>query len=120
MNLAIDAASSMPPFEQIRVQIIQAVRAGTLVPGAKLPTVRGLADELGIAPNTVARSYRELERDEVIETRGRRGTFIAATGDATQRQAQAAATVFAQRIRELRVEPDAALDLARAALSADR
>lgn len=120
MNLAIDAASSMPPFEQIRVQIIQAVRAGTLVPGAKLPTVRGLADELGIAPNTVARSYRELERDEVIETRGRRGTFIAATGDATQRQAQVAATVFAQRIRELRVDPDAALDLARAALSADR
>lgn len=119
MKLEIDPASSMPPFEQIRVQIIEAVSAGVLVPGAKLPTVRGLADELGVAPNTVARSYRELERDEVIETRGRRGTFIAVTGDATQRQAQAAATAFAQRIRELRVEPDAALALVRAALGAE-
>lgn len=114
--LVIDPASSVPPFEQLRAQVIEAVRTGELVAGAKLPTVRRLAGDLGIAPNTVARSYRELERDEVIETRGRNGSFIAATGDATHRQAQAAATAYAERIRQLRVTPAEGLELVRTAL----
>jgi DNA-binding transcriptional regulator YhcF (GntR family) len=53
-----------------------------------MPTVRTLATELGIAANTVARAYRELERDDVIETRGRNGTFVSTAGDPTQKQAQ--------------------------------
>jgi DNA-binding transcriptional regulator YhcF (GntR family) len=112
---SIDAASAVPPYEQLRVQILESVRAGTLPPGTQLPTVRRLAEELGIAPNTVARSYRELERDEVIETRGRHGSFIAA-GDATQRQAVAAAAAYAERIRQLRLPDDEALELVRRAL----
>ena len=116
LTVTVDPGSSVPPYEQLRVQVIDAVAAGSIAAGAKLPTVRGLADALGIAPNTVARSYRELERDAVIETRGRAGTFIAASGDATQRQAQDAAAAFAARIRQLRLDPADALELVRAAL----
>ena len=113
----IDAASPVPPYEQLRVQVLEGVRAGTFPPGAQLPTVRRLAEELGIAPNTVARSYRELERDEVIETRGRNGSFIATAGDATQRQAAAAAAAYAERIRQLRLPEDEAIELVRRALA---
>ncbi len=116
VTIAVDLESSVPPYEQVRVQMIDAVASGSVVAGAKLPTVRALAGALGIAPNTVARSYRELERDAVIETRGRAGSFVAASGDATQRQAQEAAATFAARIRQLRLDPAEALELVRAAL----
>ncbi len=116
MILVIDPASATAPYEQLRTQIIDAVRAGSLAAGAKLPTVRRLADDLGIAPNTVARSYRELERNGVIETRGRNGSFISASGDAATQQAQLAARAFADRINELRMAPADALVLVRAAL----
>ncbi len=112
----IDPLSPTPPFEQLRVQIIEAVRSGWLSPGDKLPTVRRLASDLGLAANTVARAYRELERDEVIETRGRNGSFISATGDATQRQAQLAAVAYAERVRSLGVSADDALSIVSAAL----
>ncbi|WP_235491788.1 GntR family transcriptional regulator [Leifsonia sp. Root112D2] len=114
----IDPKSATPPYEQLRVQVIEAVRAGELTPGTRLPTVRRLADDLGLAPNTVARAYRELERDEVIETRGRNGSFIAATGDATHRQAQLAATVYAERTAQLGVTRAEALAIVTAALGA--
>lgn len=117
MILIVDPSSTMPPFEQVRMQIVDAVRAGSLAAGAKLPTVRRLADDLGIAPNTVARSYRELERDGVIETRGRNGSFVSASGDPTTQQAQLAARAFADRIRELRMPTEDALSLVRSALS---
>jgi len=115
-NLQVDPHSTTPPFEQIRMQVIEAVRTGALAPGDKLPTVRRLAEDLGLAPNTVARSYRALEQDEVIETRGRLGSFVAATGDATHRQMQLAAVAYADRARSLGVSPDEALALVRAAL----
>ena len=75
-HLAIDSASATPPFEQVRTQIATAVAAGQLDAGTKLPTVRQLAADLGLATNTVARAYRELEADAVIATHGRRGTFV--------------------------------------------
>lgn len=114
--LAVDPKSATPPYEQLRLQVIEAVRAGELVAGSRLPTVRRLADDLGLAPNTVARAYRELERDEVIETRGRNGSFIAATGDATHRQAQQAATAYAQRASQLGISPTEALAIVTSAL----
>ena len=116
MMLLVDPRSATPPYEQLRVQVLAAVRAGSLVPGDKLPTVRKLAEDLGLAANTVARAYRELERDEVIETRGRNGSFIAASGKAAQQQVQAAAAAFAARARKLGVAPEEALTFARAAL----
>jgi DNA-binding transcriptional regulator YhcF (GntR family) len=72
----IDTDSTIAPFEQVRTQIAAAVASGQLSAGTKLPTVRRLAADLGLAPNTVARAYKELEADAVIATHGRRGTFV--------------------------------------------
>ena len=84
--LAPDPSRPEPPFEQLRAQIAAQVASGELEAGTKLPTVRALAAELGLAVNTVARVYRELEADSVVVTEGRRGTFVAsrpAPADAT-------------------------------------
>ncbi len=101
MKLSIDPAASAPPFEQLRRQVIDAVADGSLAPGARMPTVRALAAELGLAVNTVAKAYRALEDDHVIERRGRAGTFVVATGDPVTREAQLAA----HRVRRPRAPP---------------
>lgn len=114
--LEVDPNSAVAPYEQIRVQVIEAVRSGDLVPGSRMPTVRGLAEALGLAANTVARAYRELEHDGVIETRGRNGSFVSATGDPTLQQAQLAASDYADRIARLGVDAEDALAIVRSAL----
>lgn len=106
MDIEIDHASSTPPFEQLRMQILALVKSERLVAGTKIPTVRGLASQLHIAPNTVARTYRELEQLGVIETRGRLGSFIAASGDPTRAEAQKAATEYARVIRRLGISDE--------------
>lgn len=116
--LTIDPDSPTPPYRQLQLQIADLVRTGELAPGARLPTVRRLAGDLGLAPNTVARSYRELERDELIETRGRHGSFIAQRGTANQREAQAAAQAYVDRVRELGLTSDECIDNVHAALKA--
>jgi DNA-binding transcriptional regulator YhcF (GntR family) len=73
----VDARSPVPPFEQLRAQLAAAVRSGRLAPGERLPTLRQLAADLGLAPNTVGRAYRELELAGLIVTRGRHGTVVA-------------------------------------------
>ena len=77
MTLRLDAKIAIPIFEQIRAQISVMIAVGYLLPNCRLPTIRELADELEIAPGTVARSYTELERDGLIHGKGRRGTFVA-------------------------------------------
>ncbi|MCL3861417.1 GntR family transcriptional regulator [Actinotalea sp. K2] len=114
--LVVDPASHVPPYEQVRAQIDTLVSQGGLVPGHRLPTVRRLAEDLGLAANTVARAYRELEQNGVVITRGRAGTFVALRGADREREARIAAGQFAQRVRELEVDPVRALDLAREAL----
>jgi DNA-binding transcriptional regulator YhcF (GntR family) len=74
--LSIDPNNAVPPFEQLRTQFAAMVASGELAAGQKLPTVRQLATDLGLAANTVARAYRELEADQIISTQGRRGTFV--------------------------------------------
>ena len=76
MSIVIDTASDVPPYEQLRTQIAAQVASGDLSAGTKLATVRQLAADLGLAANTVARGYRELEADGVTATHGRRGTFV--------------------------------------------
>ncbi len=66
----IDPGSGTPPYEQLRTQIATRVASGDLAPGTKLPTVRALAASVGLAVNTVARVYRELEADGVVVTEG--------------------------------------------------
>jgi DNA-binding transcriptional regulator YhcF (GntR family) len=106
MLVRLDLDSAAPPFEQIRTQIADRARSGALPVGARLPTVRRLAEDLGVAPGTVARAYRELETDGVLETRGRHGTFVSAGDDAVTREAFAAAVEYATRIRRLGLSPD--------------
>ncbi|MGY0066409.1 GntR family transcriptional regulator [Streptomyces sp. QTS137] len=118
MTLKIHIDDSAPPYEQVRVQISEQARSGVLPVGHRLPTVRGLAQSLGLAANTVAKAYRGLEADGVIETRGRHGTFVAAAGSAAEREAAAAAQAYAERARRLGLDEDAALATARDALRA--
>ncbi|WP_074994887.1 GntR family transcriptional regulator [Streptomyces prasinopilosus] len=118
MTLKIHVDDSAPPYEQVRAQISEQARSGVLPVGHRLPTVRGLAQELGLAANTVAKAYRALEADGVIETRGRNGTFVAAAGSAAEREAAAAARGYAERARRLGLDEDAALAAVRDALRA--
>ena len=82
-------------------QIARRAAAGDLPAGTKLPTVRALATELGLAANTVARAYRELEADGVVVTEGRRGTFVASATAAASSEAAAAAATYAPSARRL-------------------
>lgn len=85
LAIEVDPDGATPPYEQVRTQIAAAVHRGELAAGAKLPTVRALAEQLGLAANTVARAYRELEADGVLSTEGRRGTFVRSSADAASR-----------------------------------
>lgn len=76
-GVRIDDASSASIYEQIVAQVREAVATGLLAPGDRLPPVRRLADELDIAPGTVARAYGELEQLGVVVTEGARGTRVA-------------------------------------------
>ncbi len=85
----------MPLFDQLRLYIIQRADDGSLAPGTKLPAVRNLAAELGVAPHTVARAYKELEGAGVVVTRGRNGTIVCARDAAWSSLSEAAATFAA-------------------------
>lgn len=111
MILIVDQTDSEPPYGQIRAQISAQVEAGELAAGDRLPTVRRLAGDLGLAPNTVARAYRELEQDGILETRGRGGTFI--SGDPASRRAKIAATSYLQQAHDLGLTADEASALLR-------
>lgn len=76
MEIVIDIDAPEPLFAQLIEQIKNAVIAGQIVPGASLPSIRQLANDLDMNHKTVAKAYRVLERDAVIETKGYRGTFI--------------------------------------------
>ena len=89
-GLEVDSKGAKPLFDQLRTQIIAGVRDGALDPGSRLPTVRELAGQLGLAVNTVARAYRELESAGIVETRGSFGTFIARADPADAAMAAAA------------------------------
>jgi DNA-binding transcriptional regulator YhcF (GntR family) len=112
--ITVDHDSPVPPYEQVREQVRAQVESGELAPGTRLPTVRGLAGDLGLAANTVARAYRELEALGLIETRGRAGSVV--SGDGVEQAARQAAREYAERARALGIDRDVALDLARRAL----
>lgn len=89
--LTIDPSSSTPPYEQLREQLVAGIETGDLLPGTRLPAVRRLAEELGLAPNTVARTYKDLEAAGWVHTRGRNGTVVATPVADDQTQERAAA-----------------------------
>jgi DNA-binding transcriptional regulator YhcF (GntR family) len=114
--ITIDPASAVPPYEQVRTQFAGQIRDRTLAVGTRLPTVRQLAADLGLAVNTVARAYRELEEAGLVQTRGRRGTFVSAAGEQSRARAQRAADEYAAAVTGLGIDADEALAIVRAAL----
>jgi len=119
MILRIEPEGHIPPYEQIRSQIATMAASGVLSEGTRLPAIRQLASDLGLAGGTVARAYRELEQAGIITTRGRHGTFVekvAATAD--NGELDAAAQLFAIRVVQLGVNPSRAFDSVRRALDA--
>jgi DNA-binding transcriptional regulator YhcF (GntR family) len=81
-GIAVDLGSAVPPYEQIRTQISSLIAVGSLAAGTRLPTVRSLAADLGIAAGTVA--YKELEQAGLIETRRRNGTVVVGMPDSVR------------------------------------
>jgi GntR family transcriptional regulator len=75
--LEVDPDAALPPYEQLRQQVTALVLGGALAAGDRLPAIRQLAKDLGLAGGTVARAYRELEADGVVSTHGRHGTVVA-------------------------------------------
>lgn len=114
----IDPASPTPPYEQVRAQFAARIADRTLAVGTRLPTVRRLARELGLAANTVARAYRELEEAGLVETRGRAGTFVSAAGERSRAAVQQAAREYAATARSLGVDAEEAIRIVRAAFQA--
>jgi len=76
MKISIDVEDPVPPFAQLIAQVKAAVQSGRLRPGEPLPSIRQLANDLALNLKTVAKAYRLLERDAVIQTRGYRGSFV--------------------------------------------
>ena len=120
MIVSVDPAGPVPPYEQVRSGIAARIDDGSLPVGTRLPPVRALAADLGLAANTVARAYRELEEAGLVETAGRRGTVVAASGDAVRRRAAAAAGAYAQAVAALGIGDEEAVALVRAAVEARR
>lgn len=114
--ITIDTASAVPPYEQVRAQLAAQISERRLAVGARLPTVRRLAGDLGLAVNTVARAYRELEEAGLVETRGRAGTFVSAAGQRSRAAVVKAARDYAAIARSLGVDRAEALEIVRAAL----
>jgi DNA-binding transcriptional regulator YhcF (GntR family) len=112
----LDTSSATPPYEQVRERIATRARDGDLPAGTRLPTVRQLATDLGLAVNTVARAYRELEAAGLVETRGRHGTFVTHRAAGVPAEAAGLAARYAADIRRLGLPPEQGLALARAAL----
>src|SRR5688572_12262703 len=114
--IAIDAHSPVPPYEQLRAQLASQIQERSLAVGTRLPTIRRLAADLGLAINTVGRAYRELEDAGLIETRGRAGSFVSAGGEQALEQARRAAHDYAAIIASVGIKPAEAIRIVEAAL----
>ena len=123
MRIQLDASSSVPLSAQLRDRLAARIRAGRLLPGDRVPPVRRLASELGLAPNTVARAYGELKVAGLLVGRGRRGTFVADRLPEGPPDAAAAlgraAEAYARRARQLGASPEEALRAVRGAVGDD-
>ncbi|WP_406313361.1 GntR family transcriptional regulator [Streptosporangium sp. NBC_01639] len=116
MIVEIDPDAATPPYEQLRAQIAALIRTGGLAVGARLPSIRQLARDLGLAAGTVARAYRELEAAGYLRGRAGQGTVVReipqlSETERTARLADAART-YAAAVRELGIEVDVALTTA--------
>lgn len=120
MIVAVDPSGPVPPYEQIRAQLATMIVSGALRAGDRLPTVRQLAADLGLAVNTVARAYRELEAAGLVISRVRHGTTVAAAATLSpaevRERLREAARAYAATARQLGVRADEAEQAVRAQL----
>ncbi len=99
--ISIDLSSTVPIVEQLRAEIRHAIASGQLAPGDPLPTVRQLADDLGINLNTVARAYRLLESDGLVSSIRGRGSIVRSAQEAPAIAEQSLKQRIGQSIRAL-------------------
>jgi len=116
VSVTLDMTAATPPYEQVRAQLAGHIRAGALRPGDKLPVVRALAADLGVATNTVARAYRELESSGLVTTRRRVGTIVQAAPAPAGPELREQAVAFVRAARAEGLSDDAVVDLVRGAL----
>jgi GntR family transcriptional regulator len=102
--LRVTTTDPTPPYEQLRRQLAELIRSGVLASGDRLPPLRQLASDLGLAVGTVARTYRELEAAGLVASRRGGGTRV---------QAAARPATAAQRERDLRAHADSFVGHAR-------
>ncbi|WP_066293385.1 GntR family transcriptional regulator [Arthrobacter sp. B6] len=123
-GIFVDLRSATPPYEQIRSQVSSLIATGALPLGSRLPTVRSLAADLGIAAGTVARAYKELEAAGLIESRRRNGTVVAhsapggegLTRGTVPEAVTAAVDLLVSAGRDARLSDELLLDLVRGKL----
>jgi DNA-binding transcriptional regulator YhcF (GntR family) len=111
-TVTIEVLDPTPPYEQLRRQLADLIGAGVLSPGERLPPVRQLAADLGLAAGTVARTYKELEQSGYVRSRRGGGTRVAATAPASSTPVHAleeAATAYLERARALGLTDDDAV-----------
>jgi DNA-binding transcriptional regulator YhcF (GntR family) len=116
--IAVDPAGHVPPFEQVRAQIADLIATGQLLPGDRLPTVRALAAELGLASNTVARAYKALETGGLVEAHSRAGTRVASGQHTAEVVLASLAAKFASAAHGAGLTETRAVELVRTALRA--
>ena len=114
LRITFDPDSSEPVFAQICSAIRVDVTSGRLAAGVRLPTTRALAAELDVAVNTVAKAYRELELEGVVEGRGRHGTYVMDLADTA---AERETMCFVTTMRNLGMTREETLALVRRAWS---
>jgi GntR family transcriptional regulator len=102
MQIQIQAQGGVPIYVQVMQQIKYLVASGRLQPGDELPSIRTLAEQLIVNPNTIARAYRELETAGVVEKRRTAGTFVAEAGSPLARKERL--RLLRQRVDQLLVE----------------
>jgi DNA-binding transcriptional regulator YhcF (GntR family) len=88
MVIDVDTTSPVPPYEQVRLQLVDLIESGVIAAGTKLPPIRQLAADLDLAPGTVARAYRALDDAGLVSGRARTGTTVTARPKPTAAQAQ--------------------------------
>ncbi|GAA3575236.1 GntR family transcriptional regulator [Amycolatopsis ultiminotia] len=120
LRVTVDAESGVPPWRQVHDQIIRAITDGALPRDARLPPIRQLSRDLGLASGTVARVYRELETAGWVTTARARGTVVTGPSERPDPATllRDAATEYARRAHELGVEPAVAAEAVRTALAA--
>jgi GntR family transcriptional regulator len=116
LAISVDLGAPVPPYEQVRAQVAGLIARGALAEGERLPTVRALAADLGLAVNTVARAYKELEAEGMVTTRRRAGTVVAHGSQAADVALNRSAAEYAACAARAGLSESAAMDLVRAAL----